>query len=306
MPHMKLLSWSAPVAFLIMWGSGAIFVKLGLLDASVWTFLAIRSVGAFLILGGICLYVFRRRLSASILLLPAALIMRMLLAGILLQVVYQGAFFLAIENGLSPGLLAIVLGLQPCLTSLLAREDVGMKGHLLLLLGFAGLGVSVTGARDVSSLAITGVVFAVVSVTAMSLGSVFQKRVELNPLVSALYQSMVAAVVFLIVALYVGPSWTPGPRLFFAASWMIVVVSVGATLLLLHMLSRGSAGSVSALFYLVPVVTMTFDYMVFGERVTLQTVIGSMLVVLSIVLFRKHLQARDTPMRIDGPRVRDL
>lgn len=293
------------MAFLVMWGSGAVFVKLGLLDASVWTFLAVRSVGAFLTLTCICLFVFRRSLSASIFVLPAALVTRMLVIGLLLQVAYQGAFFLAIEKGLSPGLLAIVLGLQPPLTALLAREGVGMKGYLLLLLGFAGLGVSVAGTRDVSALAITGVVFAVVSVTAISLGAVFQKRVEVNPLVSAFYQNMIASLVFLAVALYLGPSWTPGPRLFFAASWMIVVVSIGATLLLFYMLREGSAGSVSSLFYLVPVVTMAFDYLVFGELVTLQTVIGSMVVAFSILLFRKHQQAKGTEIGIGRPKPSD-
>jgi len=47
---MMNLEKMAPILFLLMWSSGAIFVKLGLQDASVWSFLTLRATGAFVII----------------------------------------------------------------------------------------------------------------------------------------------------------------------------------------------------------------------------------------------------------------
>jgi drug/metabolite transporter (DMT)-like permease len=48
---MNYLERLAPILFLLMWSSGAIFVKMGLENASVWSFLTLRATGAFLLMG---------------------------------------------------------------------------------------------------------------------------------------------------------------------------------------------------------------------------------------------------------------
>ena len=52
---MNYLERLAPILFLLMWSSGAIFVKMGLENASVWSFLTLRATGAFLLMGVIYL-----------------------------------------------------------------------------------------------------------------------------------------------------------------------------------------------------------------------------------------------------------
>ncbi|WP_102945848.1 DMT family transporter [Stenotrophomonas sp. VV52] len=278
----------APFAFLVTWGSGAVFVKLGLEEVSVWPFLAVRAVGAFLVLTAVCIFAFRGQIAARLFGYPAAVLGKILAAGVLLQVAYQGAFFLAISEGMSPGLLAIILGLQPILASLIGREDAGVKGYLLLACGFLGLAVSVAGSREIGGLGFSGAAFGVLSVASISAGSVLQQRVTVHPLASSFHQSLVAAVVFLVVMLFTDALWAPGAKFVLAASWMIVVVSTGATLLLLYMLKHDSAGKVGSLFYLVPAVALAFDYLMFGQSVSLMTVAGALLVVTSIILYRRH------------------
>ncbi|MDH2384325.1 hypothetical protein [Bradyrhizobium sp. CER78] len=92
----------APLLFLVMWSSGAIFVKLGLMSSSVWTFLAIRSTGAMLVLAVVLAIGFRSDLRAA-LMLPRRVILWAVFVGVLLQAGYQGAYFLAIAHKLSPG-----------------------------------------------------------------------------------------------------------------------------------------------------------------------------------------------------------
>jgi drug/metabolite transporter (DMT)-like permease len=56
--------------------------------------------------------------------------------------------------------------------------------------------------------------------------------------------------------------------------WLLLVLSVGAILLLLWLLNRGSAASVSSLFYLVPPATAIEAFFLFGEKVNTQGLLG--------------------------------
>jgi len=193
-----------------------------------------------------------------------AMIGKLLLSGLLLQVCYQGCYFLAIFYQLSPGLVAMVLGLQPLLTPFVGKEHVSRKGYATLLFGFVGLTLAVYGAKDVSHITALGLVFGIASVMAITVGSVYQKSLKAQPVASALIQNALAAIIFLAISLFVGweVNWTT--QFMFSAAWMIFVISTGAVLLLLFMLNNDSASNVSVLFYLVPVLTMVFDYLVFG------------------------------------------
>ena len=59
-----------------------------------------------------------------------------------------------------------------------------------------------------------------------------------------------------------------------AFSWLVLVLSVGAILLLLWLLNTGSAAKVSSLFYLVPPATAIEAFFLFGEKVNAQGFLG--------------------------------
>jgi len=269
-----------------MWSSGAIFVKMGLEDASVWSFLTLRVTGASVLITIIAIF-WRGSHFTSLAKLQRPVLIKLLLSGFLLQVCYQASYFLAINYQLSPGIVAMVLGLQPLLTPFLSKEHVSLKSYLTLILGFAGLIIAVYGARDVSHITFLGLLFAIVAVLAITTGSVYQKQINVHPIASALIQNALAACIFMAVSSLVGweVHWTT--QFIISAAWMIGVVSTSAVLLLLYMLSKDSASSVSVLFYLVPILTMAFDYMAFGTTITVTTVFGSSMVIGSIYLFRQ-------------------
>lgn len=275
-----------PVLFLLMWSSGSIFVKIGLDDASVWSFLAIRAIGSAVILGAVW-GAFNVLGSRPLVSKPSCKSLALvLIAGISLQVCYQASFFLAIDYGLSPGMLAMVLGLQPLLMPIMAGERLTAWGSTAVLLGFAGLVIGVWGAKSLVGFSIPGLAFSLLSVLAMSFGAIVQKRADVNPLLSALVQSLIAALAFTAVASFAGWQVTPTRTFVMSSLWMVLVVSTGATLLLFYMLSKGSAGKVGVLFYLVPVVTILFDYLVFNAGISWVTAVGALIVVGSVMGFR--------------------
>ncbi|MGE6182945.1 DMT family transporter [Aeromonas media] len=278
---MNYLERLAPILFLLMWSSGAIFVKMGLENASVWSFLTLRATGAFLLMGVIylCFKINRKtKLTPSIL-------ARVVVTGLLLQVFYQAFYFLSIRYELSPGLVSIVLGLQPIMTILFGGDKASPYKLLILLIGFSGLGLAIFGAKDVSQVTPLGVSFAILSVMAISIGSLFQKTIPMTPLESGMLQNGCASIVFVATSLIIGWHVNWSPNFVFSLSWMIVVVSTGAVLLLFYMIQRNSASKVSVLFYLVPILTMFFDFIIFDTEITTTTIMGALIVIASIKLF---------------------
>lgn len=67
-------------------------------------------------------------------------------------------------------------------------------------------------------------------------------------------------------------------------SWAVLVTSIAAVLLLLWLLNRGSAAKVSSLLYLVPPLSVLQAYILFGEKVNAQSIIGMSMTVLGVFL----------------------
>jgi drug/metabolite transporter (DMT)-like permease len=288
---MTLIEKHAPLAFLVMWSSGAIFVKIGLEYASVSAFLLIRSAGAAMCLLIILLIISKRKQKPLFNLRSRNVISTAIFIGLVLQVGYQSAYFLALDYQLTPGVLAMILGLQPILTPLLGREKIGSKGFVFLMLGLAGLVVAVYGAKEVGAVTPLGLFFGISSVLAISIGSVMQKRARIDPLTSAFYQSLAAAVVFLAIMPATSIHLEITLPFILSALWMILIVSTLAVLLLFYMLSKDSASKVSVLFYMVPVLTVLLDYIVFGNSISWTTALGATLIILSIQGFN-HTQRK--------------
>lgn len=283
---MNALERYSPLLFLLMWSSGAIFVKLGLEDASVSVFLTVRAIGATAALFMVFLFI-ARGAGAKSLLLPKPLMIRAILIGILLQVGYQSAYFLALNYKITPGVLAIILGLQPIITPMFANEKIGRLGYFYLSLGLVGLITAIVGAREIGAVTGLGLLFGLISVVAISIGSVMQKRSVINPIASAFYQALTASFVFLAVLPFTTLRLNLTPEFILSASWMIVVVSTLAVLLLFRMLVKDSASKVGVLFYMVPVVTIFLDYLTFGNTVSWITVAGALLIIMAVKGFGK-------------------
>ncbi len=80
----------------------------------------------------------------------------------------------------------------------------------------------------------------------------------------------------------VGRGWTG--EFVLALAWLVLVLSLGAVLLLLVLLRRGSAASVSSLLYLVPPATALEALVLFDERLAPVSVVGVAVAALGVAL----------------------
>lgn len=275
----------APLLFLFMWSSGAFFVKVGLDFSSVWSFLAIRSLGAFFLIS--CVFYCLNKKHKSEYFFSKNELLKLCLNGLLLQVFYQSFYFLSIQHSLALGLVALVLGVQPLITPIFSKERTTTKDISLLTIAFLGLFIALFGSKDFNSFNWVGLLFALLAVISITLGSTYQKKIKAPPVFSALVQNAMAAVTFIIISWLTGweVQWTT--EFVISALWMVTVVSTGALLLLFYMISKGSVNKVSSLFYFVPIVTMLFDYLIFQTPMPFLTIVGSCIILISVMIYTK-------------------
>lgn len=274
-----------PVAFVFLWSSGAIFAVFGLRYANPFTFLSLRHLLAMVTMWLICL-----RLKTS---LPARRSewSDVLVTGLFLQVGYQAFFFLSLGYDVSPGILAIILGAQPILTTVLTREKTSRGQWLGLWLGMFGLILIVAHTLFEGIISTWGIVSALLSLTSITLGTILQKRVTLSLPLSMAIQYTVGSVVLTLLAIRF-ESYAINWSLIFliALGWMALVISVGATLLLFYMICQGNLTNVTSLFYCVPPVTALLDYWVFGHTLRMATILGLALIVTGLILINRRGQ----------------
>lgn len=281
---------TTPLLFLLLWSSGNIVVKIGLQSASAWSFLLLRSMLALIILAALFFASSRQRRVA----LPPWPCWTTIGAGLLMQGGYQGCVFFAQERGLAPGLLAIILGLQPIMMPLFAGDAISRRLVYISTIGFSGLVVTVSASQATGAIDAIGASAALAAMFAVSVGTIMQRRAALDPLTAAGWHAALGCVLFGGIVLAVG--WRADVDLRLAASvvWMAGAVSVGAVFLLFRMLTRQSAANVGMLFYLVPPLTIAMDYLAFGTALAPLALVGGAIVVVAMVLQRRD-QAKEGP-----------
>ncbi len=274
-----------PAVFVLLWSTGFIGARLGLPHAEPLTFLALRFAVVGVLLGALCIAA-RAPWPRS-----AREYGHLAVAGLLVQAGYLGGVFSAIHLGLSAGAAALIVGLQPVATALLAGPVLGERISRIQWLGFAlglagvvlvlGPGANASGA-SAASLAFAGV--ALVSITA---GTVYQKRFAagMDLRTGSLVQFAAAAALLVPLAFATETmqvAWTG--EFVFALLWLSVVLSLGAITLLNVLILRGAASSVASLFYLTPGTTALIAWAVFGDTLAASGIAGLVLAAVGVAV----------------------
>jgi drug/metabolite transporter (DMT)-like permease len=261
----------------LLWSTGFVGAKYGLPYAPPFTFLALRLAIAAVLLALLAVVLRSPGLTSG------AQYGRAAVAGSLLHAGYLGGVFYAISLGVPAGVAAVIVSLQPVLTAVLAARVLGERPSarqwLGLVLGVCGVAL-VVGPGVVGSsapLPVSGLVACLVALVSGTVGTVYQKRHgDGIPLVWGTAVQYAAATALLLVAAVateeVAIDWTP--HFVGALVWLILVLSIGAVLLLLVLLRRGTAAGVSSLYYLVPPATAVEAYLLFGERLSAPSLVG--------------------------------
>ena len=211
-------------------------------------------------------------------------------SGILVHAIYLGGVFVAIKHGLSAGVTALVVGMQPLLTGLgsgwLLGEKVTARQWGGLALGFVGVGMVVSGKLGDGALG-PMLIPAVVALLGITAGTLYQKRFcpKFDLRSGSVIQFVPAAIVTAIaVALFEDYRIDWNGHFLFALGWLVLVLSLGAISLLNLLIRSGSAVNVASLFYLTPPTTALIAFVVFGETLILTAIIGMLVAVGGVYL----------------------
>ncbi len=281
----RLWLQSMPGLFVLLWSTGFVSAKFGLPYAEPLTFLLLRFA-----------------LVVS-LMLPLALVMgaawprspaqiaHVALVGVLMQGGYLGGVFCSIHLGMSAGVSALIVGVQPILTAFasapLFGERLRARQWAGLVLGFGGVLLVVTGRSALSGITPATLALSLLALVSITAGTLYQKRycgaVDLRT--GSVIQFCAAAVVLLPLALAfetMRVHWSV--EFICTLAWLVLVLSIGAISLLYVLIRNGAATRVASLFYLVPPATALMAYAMFGETLSLAAMAGMMLAAAGVAL----------------------
>ena len=284
----SVLVAAVPVIFVLLWGTGFIGAKYINPYTEPLTFLAIRFAIA----------------AAALTLLAIALGApwpatwreggHITVAGLLLHGIYLGGVFSAVAEGVSTGVSALVVGLQPLLTAGLVGRLLGEKisaaGWVGLAIGFVGVGMVVWERVSVGAATGAGLALAFIGLFGITAGALYQKKfcAALDLRSGNALQLAASAVLMTIAALAFETReilWTG--EFIFGLIWLSLMLSIAAISLLYYMLRIGRASKVTSIFYLTPAVTAIMGFMMFGETLGALAIGGIVLAGAGVALINK-------------------
>ena len=267
-----------PVTFVLIWSSGFIIARYGMPYAEPMTFLFMRFIGVLIIMVPVVLMI-----------RPAwpawPQVLHIGLAGILLHAGYLGGVWAAVKHGMSAGLVALIVGLQPVLTACISAamaEKVSFRQWAGLGVGLLGVALVVAAKLSLANISWLNIGLAILGLISITAGTVYQKRFcpTFDLRAGSVIQFSVSALaclpfMFLIETRHV--VWHP--EMIGALIWAIFGLSILAISLLFLMIREGAATRISSLMYLTPPTTAAMAWLLFDEPVTIGTITGTLLTV---------------------------
>ena len=280
-----IITTMIPVLFVFLWSTGFIGSKIVVQHSPPLTFLFIRMLMAALVLAPV-LFLVHSSWPGKL-----SLYLHSLIIGALVHGIYLGGVFWAISIGTEAGISALIVGLQPLLTLFLATAFLNEKlspGKIAgMVIGFIGLTMVIGDRIELNQLPLAGLLLCIGSLLAISVGTVYQKRIshQIELLPAVFLQYLGAAIVLLPFALlYETMTIEWNTEFILASFWLVFVLSIGAVLLLMHLIRSENAGNVASLFYLVPPLTALEAYLLFSERLTYLSIAGMLISVTGVAL----------------------
>ncbi|MCX8501545.1 MAG: DMT family transporter [Alphaproteobacteria bacterium] len=281
-----------PLLFVLLWGTGFIGARLGLPYADPYSFLAIRLLAASIFMAFVA-WLGRAAWPRGVDLKHC------LVSGLLIHLGYLGGVFTGVWLGCPPAVGALITGLQPLLTGLLAARILGEKINPQVIVG---LGLGLVGVlivlsdhlsfRNYNHYSLIPIVVALLSITA---GTVYQKRFfgSTDIRAGSAVQYLLCGILFALPSLlsflvpaagipsfkdirWTGEFWT-------ALIWLTMVLSVVSIALLFWLIRAYSASRVSSLMYLVPPTTAVEAWLLFGDPLSVRIVVGMGVVILGLL-----------------------
>ena len=256
----SLLAWY----FVAIWGSGFIATKIGLQHAAPFTFLAMRFAFGIVCLTAMAL-VLRPRWPSS-----RRELGHVIVAGLLMHTVHLGGSHYSQYLGLSAGITAVLLSVQPLLTAVFAgrwmRERLSAAQWAGIAIGLAGVTLIVWHKIDVREATLGALTAVTISLAGVTIGTLYQRlhcpTVDLRA--ASLIQFVSNFIVLAPLAWFIEGA---AVRWSWSLVGAIVFLVIGASILAVNafhtLMRRGHATRVTSLIYLTPIFAVALELLMF-------------------------------------------
>ena len=301
-PHRSSSSWLAWY-FVVVWGSGFLATKVGLQYAPPFTFLTLRFAFGMLLVIPIALAVRPRWPDSPPQWLHVAA------AGLLMHAVNLGGSHYAQYLGMSAGITALVLALQPLVTAVVAGPFIGERLSRWqwtgVFLGLAGVALVVWHKIDLDAMSTASLAAVLIALAAITAGTLYQRI--FCPAVDLRAASVVQ---FAVTLLLVAPLAVAVEGFRFEGSWqllaaigfLVIFASIFAVNALHTLMRRGEATRVTSLLYLTPIIAVALEWLMFGIYPTWLTALGVAVTCAGVALVALKLRDKSELQEAEVPR----
>ena len=280
-----LLAWY----FVVIWGSGFIATKIGIQYAAPFTFLSLRFAFGLACLIPLVLWLKPAWPKTS------REWVHIIIAGLLMHAIHLSGSHYAQYLGMSAGIAAVILALQPVATALIARgvgERVTPLQWLGITLGFAGVALIVWHKIDVHAVTAGSLIAVLTGLVALTAGTLYQRKfcptVDLRS--GALIQFAVSFAVLLPFSIvFEGAKVLWSWPLLGAIFFLVVFASILAVNALHTLMRHGEATRVTSMLYLPPIFAVAMEYFVFGVVPTAIAFIGIVVTSVGVALAMRRV-----------------
>jgi drug/metabolite transporter (DMT)-like permease len=269
--------------FVLIWSTGFVIARLAMPYAEPATFLFWRCLGVLAAMAAFSL--------AWKIHWPSwPQIKHIAIAGSMLQFGYLWGVWFAVKLGMTAGLIAIIVGLQPILTAWFAAwisEKVSARQWIGLIFGFSGVALVVVEKIGFTYIPLASYILAVGALLSITFGTLYQKKYcpvfDLRA-GSCIQFGITAVLCFICMHLFESGEMTWNLPVIGAMIWAVFPLSIGSISLLYIMIRKGAATKVTSLLYLTPPTTAAMAWLLFGEPFTLYMAAGLGLTMTGVVL----------------------
>ena len=300
--HRSSSSWLAWY-FVVVWGSGFLATKVGLQYAPPFTFLTLRFAFGMLLVIPIALAV-RPRWPDSL-----TQWLHVAAAGLLMHAVNLGGSHYAQYLGMSAGITALVLALQPLVTAVMAGPFIGERLSRWqwtgVFLGMAGVALVVWHKIDLDAMSTASLAAVLIALAAITAGTLYQRI--FCPAVDLRAASVVQ---FAVTLLLIAPLAVAVEDFRFQVSWqllaaigfLVIFASIFAVNALHTLMRRGEATRVTSLLYLTPIIAVALEWLMFGIYPTWLTALGVAVTCAGVALVALKLRDKSELQEAELPR----
>ena len=274
--------------FAILWASGSVVVKFGILSADALLLASIRFICTGLIFGPLLLLHGKYRIWPK-----GKEWKNLIIYGLLNTTLTLGSFFAA-QKFVSAGISMLFIAVAPLLIALFSSTFLSRKltrfEIIGMLISFSGLVIASAAELPGAHVSFLGIMLLLIYITAYALSSVYFSTLTISMpnMVFNIWQVFIGGLILLPFCWVFSQSHIKhvNLNLFLSLAWMIIVLSFVANQLWLYLIKKDTVKA-AAWLYLTPVFGYLFGYLILGESITIYSVAGTVLVIGGLVLSKR-------------------